>query len=68
MVTSTKRKQYYYDKHNNMPITIFLPFLKFVKRPQTKFHTDTISESKVIVREIFFCNSDILMVLLRLLT
>jgi len=29
-------------------VKIFLPFQKFMKRPQTKFHADTMSHFKVI--------------------
>jgi len=29
-------------------VKIFLPFLKLMKRPQTKFHAHTMSESQVI--------------------
>jgi len=51
-------------------VKFFLPFQKFMKRPQTKFHADTMSHSKVIrskkskfivrskitVRPKFFCS------------
>jgi len=42
-------------------VKFFLPFSKFVKRPHTKFHADTMSDSKVIRsnkrRKLSFCQN-----------